>query len=179
MVTTASSSCESFSVKKSILSWDSHYKSALCKWRGDVTIGVQAGWSYTATLPLQLAFEAHIREMALEIARFTPPHQVNTWHRHDQQLETLTFILKLSILLLPRSWGKQISIPRLREAFPPVPVYQHLLRTNESPVYSFCLQQKGCSKSFNSWKHTINLFYNFYLHQHIFCTICNLGFLFR
>lgn len=90
-----------------------------------------------------------------------------------------TFILKLSILLLPRSWGKQISIPRLREAFPPVPVYQHLLRTNESPVYSFCLQQKGCSKSFNSWKHTINLFYNFYLHQHIFCTICNLGFLFR
>lgn len=49
-----------------------------------------------------------------------------------------TFILKLSILLLPRSWGKQISIPRLREAFPPVPVYQHLLRANESP---FCLQK--------------------------------------
>lgn len=137
MVTTASSSCESFSVKKSILSWDSHYKSALCKWRGDVTIGVQAGWSYTATLPLQLAFEAHIREMALEIARFTPPHQVNTWHRHDQQLETLSYS-KLSSLLLPRSWGKQISIPRPREAFPPVPVYQHLLRANESP---FCLQK--------------------------------------
>lgn len=40
MVTTALSSCGSFSVKKSVLSWDSHHKSALCKWRGDGTVGV-------------------------------------------------------------------------------------------------------------------------------------------